>query len=433
MGHLSGKPIYEKLAKRVDTNTFRSPMTETFYNILRELYTVEEAVTIVNMPFFFSDFDKIIRITGYERTKIRKILDGLVSKGLVIDLLIKGKNYYQPSPFIVGFFEITMMRKADPADIKKWAQMFYECLSDEAFYKKNWSHGEQGGILRALPHLEAIKESDYVHILDYESADAILESQDKFALELCSCRHEKLHAGVKRCDIPLDTCTSFGIFADTLIRNGFAKEISKSEMKEKFAQSKKSGLMLCADNVQKRVLYVCHCCGCCCNVLQGINKHGYTGTLVTSNYIIEIDHDKCTGCGKCTKACHTNAIKIESAEENKKVKPVVDEKFCMGCGVCVLNCGQKAMKLVFRGERVLTPETTFERLIIQHLESGSLVAQLFDNPNNIGHKFMRGFVGAIANLNPVKKALLSDVLRSQFFSAAKKLVTWKGDEWSINL
>jgi hypothetical protein len=52
-----------------------------------------------------------------------------------------------------------------------------------------------------------------------------------------------------------------------------------------------------ADNVQRNVCYFCHCCGCCCNVLQGISRHGYTNTVVTSAYLAGSDREVCKGCG----------------------------------------------------------------------------------------------------------------------------------------
>jgi hypothetical protein len=45
---------------------------------------------------------------------------------------------------------------------------------------------------------------------------------------------------------------------------------------------------------------------------------------------------------------------------------------------------------------------------------------MFSNPQSITHKFMRGFVGAFLRLPPVKKALMSDTLRSSFLAVMRK-------------
>lgn len=435
MGHIVGNPIYRKLGKKIDSFSFRAPWNEKLHAILKELYSEADADVIINMPYSFSSLDQIAKTAGYERSRLKGTLESLAKRGLIMDVLVDGVNYYMVAPLIIGFFEFTMMRKVDEIDLKRWARLFHDYMSDGGFFEKNFSHGEKGGVLRTLPYEEAIKESDHVHILDYESADSLIHEQKKYAVEICICRHEKHHLGTKECKVPLEHCTTLGVFADSVVRNNFGREISRSEMKEKFAESKEYGVVLCADNVQKRINYVCHCCGCCCNVMAGIRKHGYPNAIVTSNYIVEINDDLCNGCGKCATACQIDAIKMEkeNTHPKRKKKPVLNHSICLGCGVCALKCGVGAMKLVFRGERVLTPETTFERLILQNVESGTLINQLFDKPQNIGHKFMRGFIGAFTRLDPVKKALVSDALRSRFFATAKKLIAYKGGSWMVDL
>ncbi len=67
----------------------------------------------------------------------------------------------------------------------------------------------------ALAHKEAIRPAEHVEALvDYEKATAIIDDADRFAIGLCSCRHEKLHVGEKQCDVPLETCSAFGAVAD---------------------------------------------------------------------------------------------------------------------------------------------------------------------------------------------------------------------------
>jgi MinD superfamily P-loop ATPase len=57
---------------------------------------------------------------------------------------------------------------------------------------------------------------------------------------------------------------------------------------------------------------------------------------------VDIDQDKCTGCGECKKACRFSAIK--EYEENGKRKYEIDELACEGCGVCELVCKDNAIK-----------------------------------------------------------------------------------------
>ncbi len=92
----------------------------------------------------------------------------------------------------------------------------------------------------------------------------------------------------------------------------------------------------------------------------------------------------------------------------------INQDICLGCGVCGLKCPTSAMKLVKREQRVIHPETSFERVILQSLERGNLEYLFFDEPDRPAHKVMRSLVGGFLRLRPVKKALMSDMLRSRF-------------------
>ncbi len=437
MAHGSIKDIYRKLGKKIDSLPTRVPWNETLYEILKELYAPQEADVLVRMPYGLSSFEQVARCTKYDQAKLRATLESLCEKGLVFDIWVRDQYRYMPAPLAVGIFEMTMMRTRGELRYAEWARLFHEYMhGDHSFYAANFAHGEKVSILRVLPHEEAIAEAAYVEILDYEKATVIVESADKFAIGLCSCRHEKLHVGEKSCKVPLETCSSFGSSAEVLIRHGMAKEISKSEMLENIARSKELKLALTADNVQKNVGFICHCCGCCCNLMLGVSKHGYPNTIVTSNYISKIDQDKCTGCEKCAKKCPIQAIAmvpIENPQTKKPKNAIVDESICLGCGVCALTCHKDAIKLVRREQRVICPETTFERVILACLERGTLQNQLFDDPQNITHQFLRGFIGGFLRLPPVKRALMSDQLRSRFLAALKSGVQKQDQAWLIEM
>jgi len=211
-----------------------------------------------------------------------------------MDIWINNAYHYMPSPIVIGLFEYTMMRTGDNLPSKEWAKLFHDYMQEGSLFAANFGNGEKTSIERTLPHEEAV--ADHVEILDYEKATAIVEATDQFAVGLCSCRHEKLHMGEKSCDTPLETCSMLGDVSEYMIRNKFAKEVSKSEMLENLARSKEMGLVINADNVKNRATFLCHCCGCCCNLLLGISKFGYPNTLVTSTFIAITNEETCNGC-----------------------------------------------------------------------------------------------------------------------------------------
>ena len=182
MGHLVGKDIYRELGRTIDHLATRVPWNETLHEILRELYSRDEADLVVRMPHGLSNLDRVERITGYERSRLEHLLEGLCDKGLVMDVEIHGRYRYAVSPLVIGIFEFTMMRVGDDLDSsKKMAGLFHQYMGpDGVFHGANFGNGESTTIMRSLPHEGTIRDEDFVEILDYEKACEIIDGATLF-------------------------------------------------------------------------------------------------------------------------------------------------------------------------------------------------------------------------------------------------------------
>ncbi|MCX8171299.1 MAG: 4Fe-4S binding protein [Candidatus Bathyarchaeota archaeon] len=78
--------------------------------------------------------------------------------------------------------------------------------------------------------------------------------------------------------------------------------------------------------------------------------------------IVTVDWDKCTGCGRCVKACLTGALQLVDGKSR-----LVDERRCDGFGSCISVCPNNAIRLEMREAEdfdwSVVNEITFENLM----------------------------------------------------------------------
>jgi len=73
--------------------------------------------------------------------------------------------------------------------------------------------------------------------------------------------------------------------------------------------------------------------------------------------VIEIDEEKCDGCGLCVEACHEGAIQLIRGKAR-----LVSEIYCDGLGDCIGECPQGAITFVEKEAPDYDPAATVEHL-----------------------------------------------------------------------
>lgn len=370
MGHLidSKEAVYRALAERLNKNPVGAPVNETLMEILYRLFSESEAEVGGKFPLLPMTLERIAGAAGYKEQDMAGILNGMADKGLVMDLARRDGTYYMLSPMVVGFFEYTFMRVRENLNMKEMAELFEKYFNNEAVREEFF--GGETKMFKTLVYESLIPAAVETEVLDYEKASQIIRESGGGSLGMCSCRHKASHLG-KACDAPVeDVCTSLGGAAKWLISRGLARPASVDELLRVLDRTEKLGLVHLGDNVLNKPTYICHCCGCCCGVLSSINKAGIM-SVHPSNFIPEVDIDKCTGCGTCAESCHINAVALAPGADGDEIAAVNNE-LCIGCGACASACPTGALTMSRRAVLHVPPANKQEQFLRIAKERGKL-------------------------------------------------------------
>jgi ferredoxin len=411
MGHITSKN-YFKLQKRLDRNAQGAPESEALYKILEILFSAEEAEKVSLLPIMPFNSEEAAKRWNMPEAEASQILNELANKGLLLDMDNHGNQIYVLAPTMAGFFEFALMRTDGKFDRQVLSELFYHYINEEDDFVEK-ALMQKTPIARTLVHEDTIQEKDQSVVLDYERATHIIDSASCITVGTCYCRHKMEHVG-KACQAPQDVCLTFNSAAESLAKHKIAKQISKDEAKAVLDRCVDYGLVQIGDNIQNEVNWMCNCCGCCCEAILAYKKLGYR-RKINSNFFASVDQSKCVGCGACAKKCPVDAIKIIDK------KAVVDQEICIGCGVCHRVCKEISMER--RKKLAMVPLDSFERCVINAIETNKLQNYIFDNYGLWTNELLRNLVGILFKLSPAKFLIANRQIKSQFLKVLRKTKT----------
>lgn len=348
------KGKYLKLANKLDSlpigvKKASADFPKAFLELIKILYTPEEAELISNLEFIPESVPKIARKIGKSKEETAKILNDLADNGKIFRYEKRGKLKF--SIFnSANLFDFPFLRSDPPQKMKRMAELAMDWFDnefiDEAF------GGKETGIYRVLPVEEEIKGG--VEILSYETISGLIENMTNLTIIPCVCRKRMESAGKKICDHPTnESCITFGSTGLFFQERGYGRAISKEEAEKIFKKYQKDGLVLMTTNSKEKIIVICACCECCCVGLRGLLEFQKPAAVMGANFQIELNPNACKACGNCVKRC---VVKANSIEHDVAV---VNLDRCLGCGLCTITCEGNARKLI-RVERKEIPQTFLE-------------------------------------------------------------------------
>ena len=335
--------VYERLREILDAHPSGAPKSKAFDEILRFLFTPEEAEIAVHMSFAPKPVDDIASAAGIPADEAEYTLESMADKAVIFSSEKDGKLFYGLLPTIPGLFEYPLMRgKGTPLHErlgKLWTKYRKDGLS-ESFA------GQPTPVARVVPIGRAVDATVQIH--PYEEVSKLIEKAEYIALGRCACR-----ASVGACHAPMEVCFFFDGPARFLVERRYAREIDREEALRVLGSAEEAGLVHTSSNSADKPSFICNCCPCCCIILTCRTRLNLAHGFAVSGFQSQIDSDSCTGCGICAdERCPVRAIEL------KNNLAVVDKEMCIGCGLCVSACPAKAMILVRRSERPDIPATS---------------------------------------------------------------------------
>ncbi len=292
--------------------------------ILKTIFTEEEADLFMKLKFNFETPEQISKRTGLEKDFLEKILPVMADKGQLLKISIGNMNLFRSFPVVFGIYEFQVGRLT-----KETAELF-EKYGEEVFAGEFFTKNPP--LMKAIPI--GIEVRDDTKIEPYESVTALIEGAKSWSVRDCVCKKEKSLLG-KRCDKPMEVCLAFAPVEHAFDNDKVSRPISKAEAYEILRKSEEAGLVHMTSNFKSGHFYICNCCKCCCGPLSkyiSISKNA----AAKSNYIAVVDNERCISCGICVDRCQAAAIEMKDCAVIKD---------CIGCGLCVSTCPEEAIRL----------------------------------------------------------------------------------------
>lgn len=419
MAHNTIKSGYSRLVDRLNRYPEGAHPSELLFKILKMLFREKEAALVSLLPIKPFTAKKASHVWQMDLASAQKVLNDLAGRAILVDLDRNGESVYTLPPPMAGFFEFSLMRVRDDIDQKVLSELFYQYMNvEEDFIRGLFTRGETQ-LGRTFVHEPVLSNENALHVLDYERTTQVIKGASHRAIGMCYCRH-KMHHMDRACDAPMKICMTFNTTASSLIKHGFARRVDVSEGLDMLRLAYEHSLVQFGENVREQVNFICNCCGCCCEAMIAARRFAIFNPIHTTNFIPEINKEKCIGCGKCVIICPVEAMTLVSSNDPDKPKmkqSKLNEDICLGCGLCVRACMNDNIRLKSRPKRVITPLNTTHKAVVMAIERGNIQDLIFDNQVLWSHRALAGVLGVILKLPPFKQALASQQVKSRYLEA----------------
>jgi len=356
--------IYERLADALDALPagFTRTPSKSEIKLIKMVFSPEEALIASTLSRKLETADEIAERLGLPVDKVTVLLEGMIPRRIVrtdtlaLESGVKGLGKIEAKPgeskeepvkkyrlysFLVGWYESYLQEvKPESAEFAKiFEQYVIEGGGEKIFAPRP---GPQG----VIPMRGSLKP-EWLKREPHNDIDAHFQRHDRFLVLDCVCKKEKVAFEGHSCHMPIKRCGFAGMPPVVPLSENV---ISREEAIKLWNELDAMGTMVIEGFYgftmgaeEPQFVGGCHCCGCCCTILQAGRNGNLTESVERSNYRAVKDYDKCTSCGECIRRCQFFAHKWEKIENGKR--SVYHRDLCVGCGACGMGCPSDALHL----------------------------------------------------------------------------------------
>lgn len=258
-------------------------------------------------PYYIKD---LAVLAGMEIEQTARLVDEMVHIGIIeYTSDDRGIDMVLMPVFAPGSMESTVMEAWRTDKYPEMAPAFLNYV--KGLQEKISNFVPMGSaLMRAIPVEQAIK--DEPKKVKYEEVSYWLDKAgESIAVAPCECRKLRRMCEEGTADMEGDWCISLGKYAESCIRVGKARRITRAEAEDILRRAEERGYVHQLSNVDGPdfSIFICNCSWDTCMALK-TSWYTQSPNLSSSNYIADVDREKCAACGECVKVCPQNAVKL---------------------------------------------------------------------------------------------------------------------------
>ena len=300
-----------RLCEKINDRHYKITPDCAEYKLFEKWITDEQIAVMLAMTSMKPSFVPVIaRKAKLPVKRTREILHEITEIGLVVQVVVPkvGLEIYLLPPYTPGIFEFLLINEKFCLAHPEIAYCFQQhATTSQIEHAPNTPMG--AGIMRVIP-VESAIPADAIAIDNERCNKYIEDNEGHISITPCQCRRVRRLMGEGSGDLDEGYCLFMGHVGDMFNRTGKGTPCTVEHAKELIKKFEERG---CVHQIttlhQGETFAICNCMPESCLAL-GMTQYYNTPAASKSNYVAEIDQQKCVACGQCTDRCANNAIQM---------------------------------------------------------------------------------------------------------------------------